>query len=169
MSSENNNVYDKLPANWQEVWNACADSQLCRLAISQAYEDNMLDQLEPEHFLTGEFKQSFVDLYGMDESQLEKFVNNQKVNFNNFISDLFNTINTKETDYEISVSRKDDYMVEVNIVNKYDNKKMVIEFAHQPDNFIEDIFIPKNDLFIGETYKSFFNKLTSEPYIKFEV
>lgn len=169
MSSENNNVYDKLPTNWKEVWDACADSQLCRLAISQAYEDDMLDQMDPEHFLTGEFKQTFVDLYGMDESQLEKFVSNQKVNFSNFISDLFDTINTKESDHEINLTRKDKYLVEVDIVNKFNNKKMVIEIAHQEDNFIEDIFIPKNDLFIGETYKSFFNKLTSEPYIKFEV
>ena len=169
MSSETDNIYDKLPDNWKEVWTANNNSQLCQLAISQAFEDGMLDQMDPEIFLTGEFQKNFVNLFGMDEAQLNKYVENQKVNFYNFMSDLFDTVNKCETDHEITVTRKGDSLVEVEIKHKNNDKKMVIEFVHQDDSFIDDIFIVKNNLFFGETYKSFFNKLTSEPYIKFEV
>lgn len=46
MSSETDNIYDKLPDNWKEVWTANNNSQLCQLAISQAFEDGMLDQMD---------------------------------------------------------------------------------------------------------------------------
>ena len=57
------------------------------------------------------------------------------------------------------------------LTHKYldSNKFIVIEFRHNPNFFVDEVFITKNNLFYGPKHKIIFEIFTSEPCIDFVI
>ena len=161
MSSNTNSIYDNIFYNLKDY--DMKNNILLQIALRQTYVSGTYEFQDSWDITSGQFLENFIATYGLPESELIKSFQLQTINIHNFLTKIFDNMKINETDYEILINRKNDTIVEVMFIKDY--KLFILEFLHNENKFIENIYVIKNDLFDSNIYDLF----VTENFIDFTI
>jgi hypothetical protein len=162
-------IFNKLPIVWQETWTKLENNKILQQVLEEMYENGMLEELEPVAFLNGEIEQTFINNCGMTPEQIYRLEKGYRVNIIDLINKVYKELDISFDEYPYNLNRVSDNTIE--LIFKYldSNKFIVIEFRHNSNFFVDEVFITKNNLFYGPKHKIIFEIFTSEPCIDFVI
>lgn len=158
---------NKLPQEWQDAWNKLKNNKIFRTIIEQAYEDNMLEALAPEMFFNGEIEKHLVDSHGISLKNIENIEKKEPIKFIVLINNVYSILDLDKDDYTYKINRVTPKMIEFSLWKN--NNSLNIQFTHNSNYYVRDIFIIKNNLFYRNQDKIIYNIFLNEPVIDFEL
>jgi hypothetical protein len=162
-------IFNELPIIWQETWTKLENNKILQQILEEMYENNMLEEIEPVAFFNGQIEQLFISNYGMTTDQIQSLEKGYRVNIIDLINKVYKELDISFNDYPYNLNRVSDNTIELKFKYSDTNKFIVIEFSHDSNSFVDEVFITKNNLFYGPKHKIIFEIFSSEPCIDFVI
>lgn len=90
------------------------------------------------------------------------------MNIHNLLSSAFSNADLKEDNYTVTFSQQDQiWSVIIRPRDPQNQRRFVVEFTIESDNYCSDIFISTNTLFSPQTHRLIFDTLTAPEFIEF--
>jgi hypothetical protein len=110
-----------------------------------------------------------MDSSGMTTEQIMKAQRGEQSNIIDLINQMYEELSLSKNEYKYTINQKNENLVETTITEIQTGKFMLIEFTHDENNLVNEVFISKNNLFYGDKHKKIFEIFTSEAYIDFVI
>jgi nitrogen-specific signal transduction histidine kinase len=162
-------TFDKLPPIWQDAYTKLNHNTILQQMIETIFNEGEIDNFQTESFFNGEIEQQFMDSSGMTTEQIMKAQRGEQSNIIDLINQMYEELSLSKNEYKYTIYQKNENLVEITITEIQTGKFMLIEFTHDENNLVNEVFISKNNLFYGDKHKKIFEIFTSEAYIDFVI